>query len=295
MLRQIKYFQTVVKNNNFSEAAEECHISQSAISQQIQALERELGCALLLRKNRKFELTSAGKHFYQKSLVLIADYERICRESLRIAHHNELELRIGFLRGYVGTELHRAIEQFNEKYPDVNIKVEQGNHEELYYLLRTEQVDLVLNDQRRAFSDEYVNLVLTTTNCYIEISARSPLADLKQISTQDLKNIPCILISSQEQQDTERNYYRDVVGFQGDFIFTDNLEEARLLLISGKGFLLIEGSGKTGTFETQSIRLPLYRGHREITKKYCAFWKADNAGYYVEVFAEMFKANFNNK
>ena len=42
MLRQIKYFQAVVKNNNFSEAAEECNISQSAISQQIQALEREL-------------------------------------------------------------------------------------------------------------------------------------------------------------------------------------------------------------------------------------------------------------
>lgn len=42
MVRQMKYFQSVVRNNSFSEAAEECHISQSAISQQIQALEREL-------------------------------------------------------------------------------------------------------------------------------------------------------------------------------------------------------------------------------------------------------------
>lgn len=43
MIRQIRYFQSVVRNNSFSEAAAECHISQSAISQQIQALERELG------------------------------------------------------------------------------------------------------------------------------------------------------------------------------------------------------------------------------------------------------------
>ena len=43
MIRQIRYFQAVVRNNSFSEAAEECHISQSAISQQIQALERESG------------------------------------------------------------------------------------------------------------------------------------------------------------------------------------------------------------------------------------------------------------
>lgn len=294
MVRQIKYFQAVVKNNSFSEAAEECHISQSAISQQIQALERELGFVLLERKNRKFKLTPAGEHFYQKSLVLIADYERICRESLRIAHHDESVLRIGILRSYVGTELHLAIEQFNEKYPDVSIHIVQGNHEELYYLLRTEQADLVFNDQRRAFSDEYVNLILTTVNSYIEISARSPLANLKQISPPDLKNTSCILISSQEQQDTERDYYHDIVGFHGEYIFADNLEEARLLVIAGKGFMPIEGNGKSGNFGTQIARLPLYRGENQIARNYCAFWKADNSGYYVEEFAEILKSKFHD-
>ena len=75
MLRQIQYFQAVVKNNSFSRAAEECHISQSAISQQVQALERELGFILLDRKNRTFTLTPAGAYFYQKSLILVDDYE----------------------------------------------------------------------------------------------------------------------------------------------------------------------------------------------------------------------------
>lgn len=65
MIRQIRYFQAVVRNNSFSEAAEECHISQSAISQQVQALERELGFHLLERKNRRFSLTPAGEHFYK--------------------------------------------------------------------------------------------------------------------------------------------------------------------------------------------------------------------------------------
>lgn len=67
LLRQIKYFQAVVRNNSFSEAAESCHISQSAISQQIKALENELGFKLLERKNRKFILTPAGEHFYKKA------------------------------------------------------------------------------------------------------------------------------------------------------------------------------------------------------------------------------------
>ena len=60
MIRQIRYFQSVVRNNSFSEAAEECHISQSAISQQIQALERELGFYLLERKTGNLFLPRQG-------------------------------------------------------------------------------------------------------------------------------------------------------------------------------------------------------------------------------------------
>ena len=66
MIRQIRYFQAVVRNNSFSEAAEECYVSQSAISQQIQALERELSFDLLERKNPKFTLTPAGEYFFYK-------------------------------------------------------------------------------------------------------------------------------------------------------------------------------------------------------------------------------------
>ena len=67
MLRQIRYFQSVVRNNSFSEAAEECHISQSAISQQIKALEQELGFSLLERHNRKFVLTLRENTFIKRA------------------------------------------------------------------------------------------------------------------------------------------------------------------------------------------------------------------------------------
>ena len=59
MFKQIKYFQAVVRCKSFTEAAEECYIYQSAISQQIQALKNELGVKLLKREKRKFFLTPA--------------------------------------------------------------------------------------------------------------------------------------------------------------------------------------------------------------------------------------------
>ncbi len=292
MIRQMKYFQSIVRNNSFSEAAEECHISQSAISQQLQALERELGFQLLERKNRKFSLTPAGEHFYQKSIILVADYEQLCRETAKIARDDKAVLRVGYLRSYNGGEFHQALEEFARKYPEVTVQIEHGNHEELYHLLISGQIDIAFNDQRRKFFDAYVNLILETTHSSIEISSASPLAALSKITPQELKNIPCILVTSPSQQETEREYYHNAVGFQGEFIFAENLEAARLLVISGKGFLPIEGNGQIMNFGTSITRIPLFQNGKQITRNYCAFWKKDNSGYYVDEFADILKSKF---
>ena len=66
----MEYLQAVIENGNFYLAAEQCHVSQSAISQQIKKLEDELGVKLLERHNRTFSLTPAGEHFYRKSLII---------------------------------------------------------------------------------------------------------------------------------------------------------------------------------------------------------------------------------
>ena len=291
MLKQLKYFQSVVRLNSFSAAAEENYISQSAISQQVQALERELGFPLLQRRNRTFTLTPAGAYFYQKSLILTADYERICREAAKIAGGGEAALKIGYLRSYAGEEFHRALALFSEQEPDVAVSIEYGGHEELYAMLRSQQADLIFNDQRRAFSGEYVNLVLSACPSCIEVSDRSPLAQLNGITPQELKNSPCILVASQAQRDTEQAYYQTVMGMESAFLYAENLEEARLMVIGRKGFLVVEG-GVSASPPPSIVRLPLQRDGEPILRNYCAFWKKDNANPYAPVFARLLKDQF---
>lgn len=79
LLRQIKYFVTVIDCNSFTEAAERLFISQSAISQQIQALEKELGVQLIVRQNRRFSLTPAGEYFYNRGKGLLDEADELCR------------------------------------------------------------------------------------------------------------------------------------------------------------------------------------------------------------------------
>jgi DNA-binding transcriptional LysR family regulator len=295
VLKQIKYFQSVVRCGNFTEAAEQNFISQSAISQQIQALEKELGVTLLERKNRKFTLTPAGEYFYKKSLVLTADFEKLCQETVHIAKKDETALRIGYLKCYSGLEFQQAVSDFSTKYPDVSISIINGNHEDLYDALRLGSVDLILNDQRRAFSDEYVNCILGTSECFIEVADSNPVAIRESVEVQELKNMPCILVASAGQRENEQKYYHDIVGIQGEFIFAENLEEARMLVAGGKGFMPVEGLESSMQFGITLRRIPLLRGGKPIRRNYCAFWKADNSGYYIEDFAEILKSKFETE
>ena len=205
LLRQIKYFQAVVKHNSFSEAAYACNISQSAISQQIQALERELGFLLLERKKRKFELTPAGEFFYKKSLVLIADYEQLVRETTKIAGRGQESFKVGFLRCYSGQEFHLALEEFTGKHSDIPVEVFYGNHDELYHMLLKNEVDLAFNDQRRAFSDEFINILLASSVTHIEIASRNPMSSLDKVTVQELKIFHVFLYHRKQKEKQRQN------------------------------------------------------------------------------------------
>lgn len=287
LLKQMRYFVAVIDCNSFTEAAEACYISQSAISQQIQALERELGTELIHRENRRFTITPTGQYFYSHCKSILAQVDDLIRETRRLGTDHELQLRIGYLRSYSGMELYEAVEKFSGLYPEVTINIVNGTHEELYDLLRFGNVDLILSDQRRAFSDSYVNFELTRCGCCAEISVNNPLSSQDHVQLRELKRIPCILISSPEQQSAEQEYYQNTLGFGGSFLFADNLEEGRLLVLSNRGFLPVEHAGTLPPVRASIRRLPIWQGNQPIMRSYCAFWKKDRTNYYIEEFANM--------
>ena len=289
LFRQMKYFIAVVECSSFTEAAEQCYISQSAISQQIRSLEKELGVELIHRENRRFTLTPAGEYFYEQSKGILNEVEDIRRETFRIGKDKEMELKIGYLRCYSGQELHQAVAEFSRLYPEVSIHIVNGTHEELYDLLRFGGADLVLTDQRRAFSDKYANFQLLKCGCYAELSVRSPFAEQESVTMEELKRQACILISSREQQNIEEDYYKNTLGFGGRFLFAENLEEGRLMVAGNRGFLPVERVGTLSPCGTGVKRLPVMEQGQQLKRNYCLFWVKENASYYIEEFAEILR------
>lgn len=291
MLRQIQYFHSVVENSSFSLAAEKCNISQSAISQQIKALENELGFKLLERNNRKINLTPAGEYFYKKTLILVSDYQKIVNDSYNIATNKNNTLKIGYLKDYSTVELQNTVTVIMQKYPKLSLDIKRENHEQLYKMLRDSTVDIVFNDQRRAFSDEYINYKLTTKSCYIEVAKSNPISKLNKVTLKELKNLPCILISSEIDSEAEETFYKQDIGVTSEMLFAKDKEDARIMVISGKGFLITENNQYKD--DSLTTKVPLYRDNEVIKRNYCVFWKKENSNIYIEEFVKILEKQLN--
>ena len=285
LLRQMQYFTAVVDCNSFTEAAEQCFISQSAISQQIRALEQELGVQLLHREHRRFSLTPTGQYFYTQSKAILSQIEHLTQETRRLGSDEDLQLCIGYLRCYGGAEFRQAVEAFSALYPEVRISIVKGTHEELYDLLRSGNADVILSDQRRAFSDAYFNMELLRCACCAELSVQHPLSRKTAVSVDELKGTPCILIASGEQQAIEQEYYHNTLGFGAACLFAEDLESGRLLAVSNRGFLPVDSVGTLPPPAASVKRLPILQSGKPLLRNYCAFWRKDRTGYYIEEFA----------
>lgn len=290
-LRQIKYFVAIVELKSFTEAAEQCFISQSAISQQIASLEEELGVKLTMRDGRKFKITPAGEYFYNYGKMVLQEVEKLKTETIRIGLGDELRLNIGYLAGYDGLELSQAITEFSKIYPEVIFTVLKGTHEDLYHALIDGKAQLVLNDQRRVFSSEYENYILNQCPAYIDVVNNHPIAKMEIVTTALLNDYPCILVATKNRESTEQDFYENTLGIGKQFIFAESLDEARLMAISGRGYILVESV-------KNEVREPLVRKEvrrtpdMPIVRTYCAFWKKANTNYYIEEFARILRKNF---
>lgn len=287
----MQYFIAIVKNHSFTQAAVECNISQSAISQQMKELESNLGVKLLERKGRSFEVTAAGQYFYTHSQDVLEDVHQLVQNTVKIVKNDETELRIGYLRSFGTTEFLQTVSQFNQEFPKVKIKISSGNHEELYELLRSGQIDLNFSDQRRALSNEYQNEFLTSSKFMVAVSRTLPVGTEK-IDIAELADIPCILIVDENQQASEESYYREILGVKSEFTLVKNYDEAQMLIASSQGYLIVNQRTQRQLNQDIVKMIPLVKGERNLMQNYYAYWQADNSGYYIESFAELLKKSF---
>lgn len=293
MFQQMKYFLAVVDEHSFTKAAQKCHISQSAISQQIKELNQLVGSPLLQRKGRSFELTPAGKYFYRQAQLILQQVNEALAHTRHIANAEQEEyvLKLGYLQMFGTTEFLKAVTAFSAQYPQVKVKITSGQHDQLFQLLLTDQIDLDFSDQRRALSAEYHNQFLTKAPLMISVAQNRFNNHDKKITTDQLSTLACIMVAADED---EKSYYRDVLGIKSDFVIAKTVDEAKLLIASQQGYLVANERTIRETHPEGTQSFYLFNGHTQLFQNYYAYWKRDNSGYYIETFADILKRQFES-
>ncbi|KXC44300.1 LysR family transcriptional regulator [Pseudomonas aeruginosa] len=142
-LRHLRYFIAVAEELHFGRAAERLGISQPPLSQQIQALEEEIGARLFERANRRVELTDAGRLFLDESRQVLAQVDKAVLLARR-AHLGELgELKIGFTSSAPFTStIPSSIHAFRKAYPDVHLDLQEMSSRQVLKALLEESLQV---------------------------------------------------------------------------------------------------------------------------------------------------------
>lgn len=120
---QLRYFLSVARHRNFTEAAREFYITQPAITHQISALERELGARLFLRTTRSVSLTRAGELFLEDAKAMLDQETRALDRLRQMEASEQMELTIGYLNSATRHFLPRIVSDYRSRYPQVHIEL----------------------------------------------------------------------------------------------------------------------------------------------------------------------------
>jgi DNA-binding transcriptional LysR family regulator len=138
-LHHLRYFIAVAEELHFGRAAKRLGISQPPLSQQIRALEREVGVELFSRDTRRVDLTAAGKEFLKYAHATIAQVEQGVRSAQRVYRGEVGQLRVGFITSMAYTYLPWVVRAFRDRFPEVELvltEVETWNQIEALQMRR---------------------------------------------------------------------------------------------------------------------------------------------------------------
>lgn len=236
--KKLEYFFEVARLKSFTKAAQTCFVSQTAISQQIAVLEKELGVELFIRDKKKVELTTAGEYFLRDTKRIVALYDNAVKKAREVAAGHYGKVSIGYFSMFDRYVLSPIIREFSQVYPEIQLEVIQCNAETIRKEVLNGNLDIgLVFDIDWDKSGEIMGVNVHTAKSYLCMHKSHPLAAKERITMEDVNSTSVLTFG--------RNDLQDIYDYNCDFnknnplpltdtVLIENVDTAFLFLETGK-------------------------------------------------------------
>ena len=291
--RQLVYFIAIAEELNFSRAAERLHLSQPALSKQIQALENSLEIELFNRTKHWVKLTPAGKQFLITARSTLQQLEQGVKAAQQVARGEIGWLRIGFPNPALLTIVPNILDRYRSLYPEVKLTLVGGGTETQVEALRTHlcDVSLVYTPIRE---DTLSTYPLCEETFLVALPKSHPLTKQKRVALKSLANESFILYPRSLAPALYNEFLQccDRAGFVPNIVQEGEMTDTRLGLVAARVGVTFIISGLQNLRLKGVVYRPLEDNFPKL--KLALAWRKGESSPLVHEFCKITKALVQN-
>jgi len=238
-IETLKVFCDVVETGSFSVAASQNFITQSAVSQQLRALETKYHCKLLERSRGGAKPTPQGTILYKASREIIDRYQDVDAELQHSCNVIGGHLRVAIVYSVGLHELPAYLKEYLRSYPDVNVHVEYSRPNRIYENVIAQQIDLgiVAYPQKHP---QIATIPIREDTLVLACPTDHPLAGQKKIAVTKLEGEPFVAyekdIATRKATDQLLKTHHVTVKYVAEY---DNIETIKRAVEIGQGVAIV--------------------------------------------------------
>lgn len=272
-LRQLRHFMALAESRHFYRAAESIGLTQSALTQSISKLEKELGLQLFIRSKTGSVLTEHGHRLYDHARVITGQFEAAKTELKARARQAGTEIRIGVVQSLGDRILIKTMSSFTSAYPGYNVKIVKEWSVDLIVLLTEGEIDFAFLSDHFLPRDtpEIVLEPLFRDHVQVVVSDKHDLYRNSRLTLEDLSKQQWVAVSVSPDwpEYLARVFSSADVSPPRHVVRTNSMTLATSLIIGGQAVGLVSPklfqSSNTGTANLKYFTVPELEQERQFS------------------------------
>ena len=291
-INQLKYFVAVAEHRSFTKAANQYYLSQTAITQQVRALEATLEVQLFDRNSRPISLTPAGTVFLTEAKAILERMNSAISRAQDASTGLVGSLRIGYTKGYERSDLSEKLRSFHREYPNVLLTCFRHDTDMLAAGLLNHEYDIIFtwDSTNIRQNEELETRLIERARLVVALYASHPLAHRTALNRRELRNETILFMTPSSTGESYGDAYfmqlYQKAGYHPNILLRSNDVESLLMMVAAEeGISILPDSCTAKLNDAENLVFIPLIGDEEV-EDILAVWHRDDPSLPLQQFVQ---------